>query len=140
MNTLYTPWGTPDSVGSLTDDMGIIVVSTPSHGGIGIDEAHQRVLEAIGIKPSRYGNRTLQWWEEDVDWAVPYLVFEDEMTEWGPVKIHGAEKMREYAVRGLRGYRDDWLEEVEAYRSAKGQSLQAEELSKNQIGGSHANN
>ena len=64
-----TPWGRADGKEILAD--GIISYSTPSHGGIWLSPKRQAKL------PPGITNflRDLQWWEEDCDWAVPYVIF-----------------------------------------------------------------
>ena len=72
-----TPWGIADSEAKLAE--GIVSYSTPSHGGIWI--AKDRVNKIPSKAKNFLGNK--QWWEEDCDWAVPYVVFAED------IKAHG---------------------------------------------------
>ena len=66
-----TPWGRSDS--QTTWAPGIIDYGTASHGGIYLNKERQAELPEW----ARVTNflRTLQWWEDDADWCVPFLVF-----------------------------------------------------------------
>jgi len=74
---MHTPWGESDSKETLAE--GIVSYSTPSHGGIWLSAARQAQL------PRGLDNflGSLQWWEEDCDWVVPYIVFKDEIQAYG---------------------------------------------------------
>lgn len=74
---MWTPWGQSDSEKTIAD--GIIEVSTPSHGGIYLDD------ERIKQLPKDITNFTknLHWWEEDCDWVVPYIVFRKDIRKSG---------------------------------------------------------
>jgi hypothetical protein len=71
-----TPWGQADFSTELSE--GIISYSTPSHGGIWLSASRRKVVEAVipGIKNFLGG---LEWWEEDCDWAIPYVTFQDDI-------------------------------------------------------------
>lgn len=105
---LNTPWGPADEVVSIAP--GIMTVYTPSHGGILLDAAHvKRIPKEIGIPYS--GTRSA--WEEDCDWSVPYLLFEEEFANSDMVKRHGADDVRQAARLTLRNYRPDWLAAID---------------------------
>ena len=74
----WTPWRSVQNAEELAP--GIISYSTASHGGIWIDKKHQQKLEKYTINnwldPS-------QWWEEDCDWAIPYVLFSTEIQTHG---------------------------------------------------------
>jgi hypothetical protein len=72
----HTPWGTTQSAKELAP--GIISYVTASHGGIWLDAAHRK---ALNYHKSWLG--TDEWWEEDVDWAVPYVAFRNEIQAQG---------------------------------------------------------
>lgn len=74
---MYTPWGQSDSKEKLAE--GIVSYSTPSHGGIQLSTERQAQLPA-GIK--NFLN-SLEWWEEDCDWVVPYILFKDDIQKQG---------------------------------------------------------
>ena len=76
MKKFDTPWGEADYVDELSEDM--VVVGTPSHGGIGIrvgsDIAKQIPRKAIGGF-NRIQNGYI-WFEEDCGWAIPIYLSE----------------------------------------------------------------
>jgi len=74
---MQTPWGQSDSKEILAD--GIVSYSTPSHGGIRLSAERQAQIPA-GVK--NFLN-TLEWWEEDCDWVVPYILFKDDIQAQG---------------------------------------------------------
>lgn len=105
---MHTPWGHADHIEKIAP--GIEGVSTPGHGGIHLDAAHiKRLPAAIGAGYS--GSRA--WWEEDCDWAVPFLLFEKEMLGWGCVKRMGVEKVRTCARETLERYNPEWLKAID---------------------------
>ena len=65
-----SPWGWIDHALDIVP--GIVSVSTPSHGGIKLDRAHN-------AKVPDYMRHEGGWYEEDCDWAIPYCVFKDEI-------------------------------------------------------------
>lgn len=77
MTKLNTPWGIADSVTEIAP--GILSVSTPSHGGIKLDEARwAQVPTLVRTTPYSRGG----FYEEDCDWAIPRLVFDAEFSAW----------------------------------------------------------
>ena len=71
-----TPWGQADGAEVLAE--GIISYSTPSHGGIWLSaERQKRMPDIDNFLHSK------QWWEEDCDWAIPYVVFADDIQRHG---------------------------------------------------------
>lgn len=74
---MYTPWGFSDGKETLAE--GIVSYSTPSHGGIRLSPERQAQL------PPGLDNflHNLEWWEEDCDWAVPYVFFADDIKAYG---------------------------------------------------------
>jgi hypothetical protein len=77
----YTPWGAVQQATELAP--GIIAYSTASHGGIWLSTARR---QALG-----YANTWIaggEWFEEDCDWAVPYLYFADDIRAHGKVDGH----------------------------------------------------
>ncbi len=74
-----TPWGTAQTVDEIAK--GIYGVTTASHGGIYLDADHaQRVPN--DIRESSFLGVS-NWYEEDCDWCIPYVLFEDEILEQG---------------------------------------------------------
>lgn len=80
---MYTPWGQADRQTKIAE--GIIDVSTPSHGGIYLSPERIAQLPA-GVKnflnPTNSPNG-FEWWEEDCDWSVPYVLFADDIRTYG---------------------------------------------------------
>ena len=74
---MYTPWGESDSKVKLAE--GIISYGTPSHGGIWLSSERQAQL------PKGLDNflHDLRWWEEDCDWIVPYIIFKNDIEQYG---------------------------------------------------------
>ncbi len=79
---INTPWGIADRAEVLAD--GIISYGTPSHGGIRLSLARQASIPD-GTKNWLGGK---EWWEEDCDWAVPYVLFADDITAHGTAYKH----------------------------------------------------
>jgi hypothetical protein len=63
---MWTPWGISDYQKTLAP--GIISVSTPGHGGINLDEEHQKKM------PAALRNAD-GWYEEDEEWAKVAFIF-----------------------------------------------------------------
>ena len=74
---MKTPWGIASSKTKLAE--GIVAVRTPSHGGIWLSEDRIKQL------PKGLANfiGDARWWEEDCDWCVPYIIFEDDIEAYG---------------------------------------------------------
>ena len=72
-----TPWGHSDHHEKLAD--GIISYSTPSHGGIWLSKERQDQLPDLD---NWLHNK--EWWEEDSDWVVPYILFRVDIQMFGP--------------------------------------------------------
>ena len=71
-----TPWG--QSQGSVELAEGIVSYHTSSHGGIWLSKKRQKQLA--------YSDNFLKnpaWWEEDCDWAVPYVFFAEDIRKHG---------------------------------------------------------
>lgn len=89
-----TPWGMAQDAIEFAD--GIISYQTDSHGGIWISKARQEIVKELYPNyPNWLGG--LEWWEEDCDWAVPYVVFAKEIEASG--KAYKFEEMLESAQR-----------------------------------------
>ena len=72
-----SPWGQVDQCEEILP--GMWAVSTPSHGGIKLSP--ERAAKVPRYFKTWLGGFT--WYEEDCDWAIPYLIFEDELKEHG---------------------------------------------------------
>lgn len=78
MKNLHTPWGLADHVQHMGDH-GILFTSTASHGGIFVpDELLERMPEELRGSNSYSGKRN--WFEEDVEWAIPVIAFPDQFS------------------------------------------------------------
>jgi hypothetical protein len=86
-----SPWGSVQQAEKVAD--GIWFVYTAGHGGIWLDPDHQERMPAC----KNFLNSKC-WWEEDCDWAIPYLVFQDEIRQSDP----GFENHRINAVRTVQ--------------------------------------
>lgn len=75
-----TPWGLVDYVTKMAE--GIWSVTTPSHGGFLLDDAHAALIPER-IKPFTGDNH---YWEEDFDYIVPLLLFQPEIEPNTPFK------------------------------------------------------
>jgi len=64
--SIWTPWGMSDSNTALAPGIGFY--STPSHGGIHLDDEHNRKMPEV----IRNANG---WYEEDCEWAKVALIF-----------------------------------------------------------------
>lgn len=69
---MYTPWGQADYVTAKCEDKSVIVVGTPSHGGIGVHIATHPIPEHFQ-KLAICGD-TWAWFEEDCAWAAAALM------------------------------------------------------------------
>lgn len=63
---MFTPWGMSDAQTTLAP--GIISYSTPSHGGIHLDDEHNQKMPAAMRNESG-------WYEEDCEWAKVAFIF-----------------------------------------------------------------
>jgi len=72
MNT-PTPWGAAQHIEHVAD--GIDIVSTASHGGIVLDPSRVAAMPAYMSNASHAGPSA---YEEDCDWCMPVLIFENE--------------------------------------------------------------
>lgn len=74
---IATPWGMSDGYEVIAD--GITFYTTPSHGGIHLSP--ERIAQLPKGLSNFLNNRA--WWEEDVDWAVPYWWFRHDIRKAG---------------------------------------------------------
>ena len=63
-----SPWGAVDHADALGPD--VIVVSTPSHGGLWVSPEAMTSIPAA-LRATAYSSGG--WFEEDCDWCIPYL-------------------------------------------------------------------
>jgi hypothetical protein len=69
---IVTPWGRPDTIQNVAD--GLLIVSTPSHGGILVSAERLASMSDYMRKPLYAGQ--FACYEEDCEWPMPVLVFE----------------------------------------------------------------
>ena len=75
-----TPWGQSQHEAILAE--GIVSHSAAGHGGIWLSAKRvSKLKEGIGEYKNWLGN--MAWWEEDCDWAVPYVYFATD------IQVHG---------------------------------------------------
>ena len=80
---MNSPWGTVQGSETLAD--GITQVYTAGHGGIKLSPARQKQLLLKGVKSQSNFLKSDQWWEEDCDWAIPFVNFADDIKSFGTV-------------------------------------------------------
>jgi hypothetical protein len=83
---MKTPWGYADFVENIhfiddyykNIDTGVIQVSTPSHGGIGIriEEAENKYKISNYAKNQAIKAHNYYWFEEDCNWAIAVIELE----------------------------------------------------------------
>ena len=77
---IHTPWGHSQHQEEIAP--GIVMHHTASHGGIRLSPERQRQLAEKTnylVQPDTSFLNTMQWWEEDCDWAIPYYFLADEI-------------------------------------------------------------
>jgi hypothetical protein len=67
---MRTPWGASQTIEPLIE--GMVFVSTASHGGLKLEVWRN-------ARMPRYLRRPGGWYEEDCEWCLPALVFQDEI-------------------------------------------------------------
>jgi len=70
----HTPWGEVQGEEVMAE--GIKVVYTASHGGIVLSDEKARKLN--GLKSINFLGSS-KYWEEDCDWAIPFVAFAEEI-------------------------------------------------------------
>ena len=115
-----TPWGRSDHATEII--RGMWTVSTPSHGGIWLSP------ERLAAVPD-YLQRSwagAPWFEEDVDWCIPFVVFEAELLlvqdEYTAATLKG--NMHRDT---LRNWRPDDYERFYGVRLQPGESMTRDE-------------
>lgn len=73
MEDLSSPWGTIQDSHEIAP--GITSVSTAGHGGVKLDRSRNAQIPAYMRRPGG-------WYEEDCDWCLPAVVFEQEWRKW----------------------------------------------------------
>lgn len=74
--TKNTPWGQAQHVKPV-GDQGIRFVSCTGHGGIFVPDALMAKMPEA-LKGSNSYSGSGQWFEEDVEWAIPVLAFPEQ--------------------------------------------------------------
>ncbi len=86
MNPKYSPWGSVQHVTVIIQEH-VISVSTASHGGVKLDRKYNALVP-------EYMRREGGWYEEDCEYAIPFVVFESELKE------HADQWTRDYLATG----------------------------------------
>ena len=73
-----TPWGPHDSCEQIAE--GLFHVTTPSHGGVYLHPILQIQMPSF-LRETNFSRGG--WFEEDCDWCIPYIVFEQEILKYG---------------------------------------------------------
>lgn len=75
-----SPWGYPDMIEEIAP--GWWRVYTPSHGGYILSMERVLGIPSEFLKASFGGAGKDGYFEEDCDWCIPVLVFQDEFKAW----------------------------------------------------------
>ena len=94
-----TPWGQADGAEVLAD--GVIQYTTPEHGGIWLSSKRREAIAPIGAK-NWLGS--MEWWEEDVDWSVPFWFFRNDIRAFGNVEKDRMDMSERAAQATIRQY------------------------------------
>lgn len=102
-----TPWGYSDFRRVLAP--GIIEYCTPSHGGIWLSDHRQQQLLNKGLTIKNF-LKSEEWWEEDCDWAIPFVIFAED------IKKHGSYDSEhfEFALKAAKESNKYWHPELTA--------------------------
>lgn len=100
----HTPWGPAQH--QVEWAPGIVKVTTPSHGG-GFLSIDRYLCIPAEIRDTAYAPP--QWYEEDCDWAIPFLYFYHEIMAFqtgseGNLAIHDLDRTRQNAVSNVARY------------------------------------
>jgi hypothetical protein len=102
-----TPWGKAQSADLVAP--GIVVVSTPGHGGVKLSpEFNAKVPKAGRDYAERWVGGEVGWYEEDVAAGIPILMF-PELAEYFGKWNGGAEIVRNNARESLTRYVGKYL-------------------------------
>lgn len=123
--TMCTPWGQSQNETIILTN-GIVRVSTAGHGGVRVYARLNRKIPLFLRKAARLGESG--WYEEDIEWCIPAVVFEDHWRDWangtnwttGDFQMESAHKT----------FRDAYPDGYERYTGAKllpGQSWKRDE-------------
>ena len=95
----YSPWGQADHTDPIA--RGLAWVSTPGHGGVRVSRGRQ---EKIPIYMQGYAIRTGDyfWYEEDIDWCIPALIFPAEFWAHKLRQCHAQHTNAEETIARLR--------------------------------------
>ena len=97
----HTPWGAVQQQEKLCE--GLYFLSTASHGGIWVaPELRDRVPKCNNFLKSR------AFWEEDCDWAIPFVVFADEIKAY-----KGGNEYFDRSLAAAKATIKHWHKEVE---------------------------
>jgi len=102
--TIQTPWGLSQDREIVAE--GLEFVSTASHGGINVSQERNKQI------PDNMKNQTFNqlgesgWYEEDCDWCIPVIVFNQEFSIWANSKGWDGVAYIEEAQRVFTTYAD----------------------------------
>jgi hypothetical protein len=113
-----TPWGPAQHVDRIADD--IEGVSTAGHGGIKLSAARNR-------KVPDYMRRAGGWYEEDCEYAIPFIVFEAEVRAWATTTGMDADKAIQQAKDSLKCWGPDAYEKFFGVTLKPGESYKRDE-------------
>ena len=113
-----SPWGTVQQYTELIP--GVWSVSTPSHGGIKVTPQFNAKIPDYA-KTSIYGAPHSGWYEEDVDWCIPYCFLEQDLNATRNIEVLAVLRERHY-IRALKEYHPDIYEQWTGTVLAPGES------------------
>ena len=96
----FTPWGDVQGEEVMAD--GVRFVYTSSHGGIVLSDKKAKMLDSLR---SINFLRSSKFWEEDCDWAVPFIAFSEEIKATMPSDIF--EKNLSAAIKTVEFHHKD---------------------------------
>jgi len=94
----HCPWGRIDHREKVAE--GIYLYSTGSHGAFWLSKARLAELPPWAAAYQTFAFRTFagntaQWYEEDVDWCIPAIVFQADFRRWWASKRATTEQINE---------------------------------------------
>jgi hypothetical protein len=103
---MNTPWGSADFIDNINED--IVQVSTPSHGGIGIEisKAESEYKISDYAKDTAIKAKGYYWFEEDCNWSIAVL----ELKEFNLFSEGVIEEAINCADRWHNNYQIGWRE------------------------------
>lgn len=93
-----SPWGPVQHLHTLGD--GIVFVHTAGHGGVWLSTDRLRQVPKEMLAKQWLGGS--RFFEEDCDWCIPYVVFEEEIKRYALEFLHDGRADRERDLDTIR--------------------------------------